>query len=161
MLASKRGIIKGPTAHTHANTIPKQKVASDKDTDSDATVILEQDIKLKKPITRKTIGCNRKSSKKAKQKTFVTKTYILRKGGTAINSKKKRRKQYLFRCVMCALRWPTCKERNDHFKLKHQKLQCKECKKFFRTPSAFSLHQYIYRDRQFECNVCKQYFPFS
>ena len=61
---------------------------------------------------------------------------------------------------MCALRWPTCKERNDHFKLKHRKLQCKKCEKFFRTPSAFTLHQYTHRDGQFECEVCKAYFPF-
>ena len=62
---------------------------------------------------------------------------------------------------MCALRWPPCKERNDHFENKHRKLQCKKCKKFFRTPSAFSLYQYIHRDGQFECNVCHAYFPFK
>ena len=62
---------------------------------------------------------------------------------------------------MCALRWPTCKEQNDHFKQKHRKLQCKKCKKFFRTPSTFILHQYVHRDGQFECKVCKAYFPFK
>ena len=62
---------------------------------------------------------------------------------------------------MCALRWSTCKERNDHFKQKHCKLQCKKCKKFFLTPSAFTLHWYIHNDGQFECNVCKAFFPFK
>ena len=43
----------------------------------------------------------------------------------------------------------------------HRKLQCEKCKKFFCTPSAFSLHKYIHRDGQFECNVCRASFPFK
>ena len=155
MLASRRGIITGPTVRTCASTFPKWETPINEDTDSDATVILEEDIKPPVPNKRKITGCNKKPNKKTKQKTFVTKTYILRKGGSAVKPKKKRRKPYLFKCLMCALRWPTCKERNYHFKLKHWKLQCKKCKKFFHTPSAFTLHQYIHRDGQFECNVCK------
>ena len=62
---------------------------------------------------------------------------------------------------MCSLWWPTCKERNDHFKQKHCKLQCNKCKQFFRTPSVFSLHQYTHKDGQFECSVCQAYFPFK
>ena len=140
MLASKRGIISGPKVHTHASTAPKQKVPTKEDTDSDATVILEDNIKPPVPHKRKTTGRNKKPRNKKKQKTFVTKTYILRKRGSAPKPKKKRRKKpYLFKCLMCALRWPTCKERNDHFKLKHRKLQCKKCKKFFRTPQCFYL----------------------
>ena len=45
MLASKRGIITGPTVHTHASTFPKRSTATNEDTDSDATIIIEQDIK--------------------------------------------------------------------------------------------------------------------
>ena len=161
MLASKRGIISGPKVRTRASTAPKQKVPTNEDTDSDATVILENNIKPPVPCKRKTTGRNKKPRNKIKQKTFVTKTYILQKGGSAPKPKKKRRKKpYLFKCLMCALRWPTCKERNDHFKLKHRKLQCKKCKKFFCTPSAFTLHQYTHRDGQFECEVCKAYLPF-
>ena len=161
MLASRRGIITGPKVRTHASTAPKQKVPTNEDTDSDAKVILEDDIKPPVPCKRKTTGRNKKPRSKTKQKTFVTKTYILQKESSAPKSKKKRRrKPYLFKCLMCALRWPTCKEQNDHFKLKHRKLQCKKCKKFFRTPSAFTLHQYTHRDGQFECEVCKAYFPF-
>ena len=161
MLASRRGIISGPKVHTCASTVPKRETPTNEDTDSDATVILEEDIKPTVPIKRKTTGLNKKPKKKTKQKTFVTKTYILRKGGSAIKPKKKRRKPYLFKCLIRALRWPTCKERNDHFKQKHRKLQCKKCKKFFHTPSAFTLHQYIHKDGQFECNVCKAFFPFK
>ena len=124
-------------------------------------MIVEDNIKPPVPNRRKTTRRNKKPRNKTKQKTFVTKTYILQKGGSAPKPKKKRRKPYLFKCLMCALRWPTCKERNDHFKLKHRKLQCKKCKKFFRTPSAFTLHQYTHRDGQFECEVCKAYFPFK
>ena len=147
MLASRRGIITGPKVRTHASTVPKQKTPINEDTDSDATVILEEDIKPPVPNKRKITGLNKKPKKKTKQKTFVTKTHILRKGGSAVKPKKERRKPYLFQCLMCALRWPTCKERNDHFKQKHRKLQCKKCKKFFRTPSAFTL--------------CKAFFPFK
>ena len=160
MLASRRGIITGPKVRTHASSFPKQETPTEENTDSDATVIVEDNTKPSVPNKMKTSGCNKKSRNKTKQKTFVTKTYILRKGGSAPKPKKKRRKPYLFKCLMCALRWSTCKERNDHLKQKHRKLQCKKCKKFFHTPSAFTLHQYIHRDGQFECEVCKAYFPF-
>ena len=161
MLASRRGIITGPKVCTHASTFPKQEAPTNENTDSDATVIVEDNIKPPVPNKRKTTGRNKKPRNKTKQKMFVTKTYILRKGGSAPKPKKKRRKPYLFKCLMCTLRWPTCKEQNDHFKQKHRKLQCKKCKKFFRTPSTFTLHQYIHRDGQFECEVSKAYFPFK
>ena len=161
MLASRRGIISGPKVNTHASTVPKKETPIIQDTDSDATVILEEGTKPTVPRKRKTMGCNKKPKKKTKQKTFITKTDILRKGGSAINPKKKRRKPYLFKCLMCVLRWSTCKERNDHFKQKHRKLQCKKCKKFFHTPNAFTLHQYIHKDGQFEYNVCNAFFPFK
>ena len=131
MLASRRGIISGPKVHTHASKVPKKEKPTEENSDSDATVILEEDNKPNNPTTRKTTGRNNKSKKKSKQKTFVNKTYILRKGGTNVKPKNKRRKLYLFKCLMCELRWSTCKERNDHFKQRHHKLQCKKCKKFF------------------------------
>lgn len=116
MLASRRGIITGPNVCTHASTFLKQETPINEDTDSDATVILEEDIKPPVPNKRKITRRNKKPNKKTKQKMFVTKTYILRKGGSVVKPKKKRRKPYLFKCLMCTLRWPTCKERNDHFK---------------------------------------------
>ena len=66
-----------------------------------------------------------------------------------------------FKCLMCELRWKSCKERNDHFKVKHRKLQCRKCKKFFCTPSAFLLHRYVHAKDQFECTVCNVRFPFK
>ena len=110
MLASRRGIIKGPKVRTGASTVPKQEVPINENTDSNATVIVEDNIKPPVPHKRKTTRHNKKPRNKTKQKTFVTKTYILRKGGSAPKPKKKRRKPYLFKCLMCALRWPTCKE---------------------------------------------------
>ena len=112
ILASRRGIITRPKVRTHASTVPKQESPTNKDTDSDATVILEDNIKPPVPNKRKTTGHNKKPKNKAKQKTLVTKSYILRKGGSAPKLKKTRRKPYIFKCLMCALRWPTCKERN-------------------------------------------------
>ena len=110
MVASRRGIIMGPKVCTCVSTIPKQETPTNEDTDSDATVIFEDNIKPPVPNKRKTTGHNKKPMNKTKQKTFVTKTYILQKGGSAPKPKKKRRKPYLFKCLMCALRWPTCKE---------------------------------------------------
>ena len=161
MLARRKGILSGPRVHTRASVIPKKDEPDPVDSDSDATVILDNDIKSPVPAINKTRGRNKKPNKKRKQKTFVTKTYVLRKGGLPRRAKNKRKKLYLFKCLMCSLLWATCKERNDHFKRKHHKLQCEKCKKFFRTPSAFSLHKYIHRDGQFECNVCRAYFPFK
>ena len=42
MLARRRGIITGPKVRTHASTAPK--VPTNEDTDSDATVILEDNV---------------------------------------------------------------------------------------------------------------------
>ena len=160
MLARRRGIISGPKVHTRASVVPKKDEPNPVDSDSDATLILDDDIKTPVPSKNKTRRCNKKTKKKRAQKTFVTKTYVLRKGGLPVKAKNKKRKPYLFKCLMCSLRWPTCKQRNDHFKQKHRKLQCTTCKKFFCTPSAFSLHQYNHKDGQFECSVCQAYFPF-
>ena len=159
MLASRIGIISGPRVRTRANIV--QKKDSTKDSDSDTTIIVDTDTRPKAQVKNKTTGRNKSSKKKSKQKTFVTRTYVLRKGGSAGKSKKKQRKPYLFKCLMCSLRWPTCRERNNHFKLKNRKLQCKMCNKFFWTPSAFSLHQYIHKDDQFECCICQSHFPFK
>ena len=146
MLAKRRGIILGPTLCTLASTLPKMDNPKEESTDSDTTVIIEGCNKSKSPNKTKTTRCNTKSTKTTKQKTFVTKSYILRKGSSKAKPKFKKRKPYLFKCLMCELKWPTCKERNDHFKKKHRKLQCKKCKRFFRTPSAFTLHKYIHMD---------------
>ena len=161
MLARKKGILSGPRVCTRASVVPKKDKSIPTDSDSDATVILDHDNKSPVPAKTKSMGRNKNTNKKIKQKTFVTKTYVLRKGGLPRRARNKRKKQYLFKCLMCSLRWATCKERKDHFKRKHRKLQCGECKKFFRTPSAFNLHKYIHRDGQFECKICQAHFPFK
>ena len=161
MLARKKGILSGPSVRTCAGVVPKKDKSIPTDSDSDATVILDHDNKSPVPAKTKSMGRNKNTNKKIKQKTFVTKTYVLRKGGLPRRARNKRKKQYLFKCLMCSLRWATCKERNDHFKWKHRKLQGGECKKFFRTPSAFNLHKYIHRDGQFECKICQAHFPFK
>ena len=102
MLARRRGIITGPKVRTRASTTSKQKVPSNENsnenTDSDATIIVEESIKPPVHSRRKITGRNKKSTNRTNKKTFVTKTYILRKGGSVSKPKKKRRKPYLFKC---------------------------------------------------------------
>ena len=161
MLARKRGILSGPGVRTRASVVPKKDEPNLTDSDSDATVIIDNNNKSPAPAKTKTTGRNKNRNKRKTQKTFVTKTYVLRKGGLPRRTRNKRKNRYLFKCLKCSLRWATCKERNDHFKRNHRKLQCEKCKKFFRTPSAFSLHKYIHMDGQFECKVCGAHFPFK
>ena len=161
MLARKRGILPGPRVCTRASVVPKKDKPDPTDSDSDATVILDNNNNSPVPAKTKTTGRNRIRNKRKTQKTFVTKTYVLRKGGLPRRARNKRKNLYVFKCLKCSLRWATCKERNDHFKRNHRKLQCEKCKKFFRTPSAFGLHKYIHRDGQFECKVCRAHFPFK
>ena len=53
MLASRRGIITGPKVRTRASTFPKQEAPTNENTDSDATVIVEDNIKPPVPNKRK------------------------------------------------------------------------------------------------------------
>ena len=155
MLARKIGLNPGPTVRTRASTIKKSDKNNNSSSDSDATVILDETYSSQTPVKKPITGRNLKKGRKTKSKTFVTRTYSLQRGGTKPKRRTKHRKPYLFKCLMCDLKWPTCKERNDHFKRKHRKLQCKKCKKFFHIPSAYSLHQYIHKDGQFECKTCQ------
>ena len=160
MLARKIGLNPGPTVRTRASTIEKRDKNNNSSSDSDATVVMDETHTPQTPVKKPIKGRKPKKGRKIKTKTFVTRTYSLRRGGIKPKRRTKHRKPYLFKCLMCDLKWPTCKERNDHFKRKHRKLQCKQCKKFFRTPSAYSLHQYIHKDGQFECKTCQACFPF-
>ena len=101
MLAKKKGIISGPRVRTRASVVPKKDESDPVDSDSDATLILDDNIKFPVPGKNKTKRRNKKLNKKSKQKTFVTKTYVLRKGGLPGKAKKKGRKPYLFKCLMC------------------------------------------------------------
>ena len=106
MLPSRRGIITGPKVCTHASTIPNQETPTNEDTDSNATVILEDNIKPPVPNKRKTTRRNKKPRNKTKQKMFVTKTYILRKGGSTPKPRKKKEEaisiQVLNVCIVMA-----------------------------------------------------------
>ena len=103
MLTRKRGILSGPRVCTHASVVPKKDEPNQIDSDSDATVILDKNNKSPVPAKNKTMGRNKNTNKKRKQKTFVTKTYVLRKGGLPRRARNKRKKQYLFKCLMCSL----------------------------------------------------------
>ena len=131
MLAKKSGLITSPSVRTYAFTTKRSDKNDNNSSDSDATIILDEtscrQLPKKKPIR----GRNPKTGKKIKPKMFITRTYSLIRGGTKPKKRAKIRKPYLFKCLKCDLKWPTCKERNDHFKRKHRKLQCTECRKFF------------------------------
>ena len=103
MLARKKGILSGPRVRTHASVVPKKEEPNPADSDSDATVILDTNDKPPVPAKSKTTGHNKNTNKKRKQKTFVTKTYVLRKGGLPRRARNKKKKQHLFKCLMCSL----------------------------------------------------------
>ena len=76
MLAKKSGLILGPAVRTRASTIVKTD--KNNSSDSEATIILEEDPNPKTPKVKPIKGRNRKIGKKIKTKTFVTRTYSLR-----------------------------------------------------------------------------------
>ena len=90
MLASERGIISGPSVRTRANVVPKKDKRDREDSDSDATIILDP-VPTKSKTRRRNI--NVKSERK--QKTFVTKAYVLRKGGLHKRLKEQKEKTAL------------------------------------------------------------------
>ena len=63
--------------------------------------------------------------------------------------------------MKCKSYCSSVKSLNAHFKLKHRKLQCKTCLKFFPTPGSLSLHSYVHLNGQYECKHCKKTFPFK
>ena len=89
MLARKRGIISGPRVRTRASVVSKKEEPDPVDSDSDATLILGNDNRSPVTAKNKTRGRNKKPNKRRKQKTFVTKTYVLRKGGLPGKAKNK------------------------------------------------------------------------
>ena len=92
MLARKRGFLSGPRIRTHASVVPKKDEPKPIESDSDATVILDNNNQSTVPAKNKTSGHNKNTNKRRKQKTFVTKTYVLRKGGLPRRARNKRKK---------------------------------------------------------------------
>ena len=91
MLARKKGILSGPRVRTCASVVPKKDKSIPTDSDSDATVILDHENRSPVPAKTKSMGRNKNTNKKIKQKTFVTKTYVLRKGGLPRRARNKRK----------------------------------------------------------------------
>ena len=89
MLARKRGILSGPRVRMHASVVPKKDEPNLTDSDSDATVIIDNNNKSPAPTKTKTTGHNKNRNKRKTQKTFITKTYVLRKGGLPRRTRKK------------------------------------------------------------------------
>ena len=156
MLAKRKGLIQGPTTQTKALKIEGSN--KDLSADSDATIEYTEEPKPQK-IKRKS-----GSSVNAKCRgTLITKRYYLRRDGkgTSQHVIRKPKRKHQFKCVKCEFYCSSVKSLNAHFKLKHRKLQCKTCLKFFPTPGSLNLHSYIHLDGQFERKHCKKTFLFK
>ena len=156
MLAKHKGLIQGPTTRTKALKIDGSK--KDNSAESDATIEYTDE---PKPRKRK-----RKSGSVVRTKrrgTLVTKRYYLRRDGkgTSQQTSRKPKRKHRFKCVKCESYCSSVKSLNAHFKLKHRKLQCKTCLKFFPTPGSLTLHLYVHLDGQFKCKHCKKPFLFK
>ena len=66
MLARKRGILLSPKVRTRASVVPKKDESNPTDSDSDATVILDNIKKSPVPAKNKTTGRNKNTNKKRK-----------------------------------------------------------------------------------------------
>ena len=89
MLASRRGIITGPKVCTRASTIPKQEAPTNENIDSDATVIVEDNIKPSVPNKRKTTRRNKKPRNKKSKKCLLPKLTSYEKEVLLPNQRKK------------------------------------------------------------------------
>ena len=89
MLARRRGTITGPKVRTRASTVPKREAPTNENTDSDATVILEDNIKPPVPNKRKTTGCNKKLRNKSSKKHLLPKLTFYEKEVLPLNQRKK------------------------------------------------------------------------
>ena len=123
--------------------------------DSEAT---EDYVEPTEPIKHK-----RKSKRPSKPRsgTLITRSYFLRKDGKGTSVNVKPRWKDKFKCPKCQTFSPSVKALNAHFKLRHRKMQCKDCGKFFLTPGSYKLHTYAHQDGQFECATCRCIFVFK
>ena len=156
MLAKREGLIQGPTTRTKALKIEGSK--KDNSAESDATIeYTDEPTPRKRKRRRVSVVCTKRRG------TLVTKRYYLRRDGkgTSQHTRRKPKRKHRFKCVKCESYCASVKSLNAHFKLKHRKLQCKTCLKFFPTPGSLSLHSYVHLDGQFECKHCKKTFPFK
>ena len=141
MLAKRHGLMHGPTTQTRAMKIAKPEPVSS--IDSEAT---EDYVEPTEPVKHK-----RKSKKllkpiKAKRSgTLITRSYFLRKDGKGTSANVKPRWKHKFKCPKCQTFCPSVKALNAHFKLRHRKLQCKDCGNFFLTPGSYRLHSYTHQ----------------
>ena len=86
------------------------------------------------PVKHKRKSKKPPKPKKAKRSgTLITRSYFLRKDSKGTSANVKPRGKHKFKCRKCKIFCPSVKALNAHFKLRHRKLQCKDCGKFFLT----------------------------
>ena len=154
MLAKRQGLIQGPITRMRAMKIAKPDPVSSVDSKATEDYVEPRDlVKHKRKLKKAT-----KSTKPKRSGTLITRNYFLRKDGKGTSANVKPRRKYKFKCPKFQTFCPSVKALNAHFKLRHRKLQCKDCGKFFLTPGSYRLHTYTHQDGQFECNTCKRTF---
>ena len=89
MLASRRGIITGPKVSTCASTFPKQEAPTNENTDSDATVIVEDNIKPPGPNKRKLPDITKNQETKPSKKHLLPRLTVYKKEVLPPNQRKK------------------------------------------------------------------------
>ena len=158
MIAKRKGLIQGPKTRTKALKIDKSE--KDNSADSDATIEYIDEPEPPKKKRRSKSGSTEHTKRRG---TLITKRYYLKRDGkgTSQHTRRKPKRKHRFKCVKCDSYCSSVKSLNAHFKLKHRKLQCKTCQKFFPTPGSLTLHSYVHLDGQFECKHCKKTFPFK
>ena len=157
MLAKRHGLIQGPTTRTRAMKIAKPEPVSSIESEA-----IEDYVEPTEPVKHK--RKSKKSTKPTSPKrsgTLITRSYFLRKDSKGTSANVKPRQKHKFKCPKCQTFCPSVKALNAHFKLRHRKLQCKDCGKIFLTPGPYKLHTYTHQDGQFECNTCKHTFAFK
>ena len=105
MLARKRGIISGPRVHTCASVVSKKK-EDPVDSDSDATLILDNDIKSPVPAKNKTRGCNKKQKKKESRKPLLPKPMCSEKVDFPEKQRTKEENYMSHFAYACKMRYP-------------------------------------------------------
>ena len=76
---------------------------------------------------------------------------------------KKYNHRYQYKCAvtLCACRFSTVRDWNNHHRNFHKTiLRCRECRKGFKTPSAHRDHVHVHKQQQLTCRNCNRKFCF-
>ena len=80
-----------------------------------------------------------------------------------VGIKRKYARKRVFKCTKCNFKESNLKRLRDHYRSKHGKLKCPECKEEFNTPSALRKHLYYHSEKvnKKSCPDCPKTFTFD